>query len=123
MSEHVERLARRVQGDDFFLAAPLALYATNQQLDDTALAARLGCDAAALTHLRLCRNPDPQPPHFWKDVERIAEHFRINADRLAEIVRFGQGLMKLRSPGQATGFLMAAREDEAGEPPPAEEML
>src|SRR5438105_13995373 len=117
MGTHFERLAQRVQSDPFFLAAPLSCYAKSEHLDDDALAVRLECDRDALTHLRLCRNPEPMPPHFWQDIERIAARFQIDPHRLAEIVRFGQGLLQVRSAGQTvadqtTGFLVAAREEE-----------
>ena len=117
MDRHLERLARRVGEDEFFLAAPLARVADSQQLDDAALAVRLGCDVETLTHLRLCRNPDPQPPHFWQDVERIAGRFQLDADRLAEVVRLGQALLQAKAQvaKDAPGFLMAAREDEEAE--------
>jgi hypothetical protein len=110
--------------DPLFLAAPLARYAESHALDDDALAARLGCPRAVLTDLRLCLNPHPEPPRFWHDVEQIAAHFAVDADRLAEAVRFGQGLLHLRPPpadsaDAAPGYLMAARDEEpdpGGEP-------
>jgi hypothetical protein len=120
MSEPLERLARRVRSDPFFLAAPLARYADSERLDDDALAARLGCDRAALTLLRLCRSPQPMPPHFWNDVQQIAARFNLDPDRLAEVVRFGQALLQTRAPDAAPdepapGYLMAAREDAEDE--------
>jgi len=126
MSTHLESLARRVQSDTFFLAAPLARYAESQQLNDEALAVRLGCDRDALTHLRLCRNPDPMPPHFWRDVERIAARFHVDPDQLAAIVRFGQALLQGQPAADApvnpvSGYLMAAREQADGEPSPGGE--
>jgi hypothetical protein len=126
MSIPLERLARRVRSDPFFLAAPLARYAESHQLDDGALAAHLGCGGDALTHLRLCRNPEPMPPHFWNDVERIAARFHLDPDRLAEVVRFGQALLQMRPPADvpvhpAPGYLMAAREESDEEPSPGKE--
>src|SRR5207237_2578202 len=59
MNVHLERLARRVLRGPLFLAAPLTRFAESHRLDDEGLAARLGCDRDTLTHLRLCRNPDP----------------------------------------------------------------
>ena len=123
MSAPLERLARRVGSDTFFLAAPLARYAASEQLDDDALSVRLGCDRATLTHLRLCRNPDPMPPHFWNDVEQIAIRFHLDPDRLAEIARFGQALLQSRPSEDspvipAPGYLMAAREETEGNPGP-----
>src|SRR5580700_4252094 len=93
MSESLKRLARRVRDDPLFVAAPLARFAESQRLDDAALAARLGCDVSVLTPLRLCRNPRPQPPHFGRDVDRIAQDCGVDADQLAEILRFGQALL------------------------------
>lgn len=123
MNTHLERLARRVQSDPFFLAAPLACYADSERLNDDALAARFGCDRDTLTHLRLCRTPDPRPPQFWQDVECIADRFHLDPDRLAEIVRLGQALVQAQPPAESAanpgaGFLLAAREEPE---PPAEE--
>ena len=85
MSTQLDRLARRVMQDAFFLAAPLARFAESQQMNDDTLAKYLGCDVGTLIHLRLCRNPDPDPPHFWGDVERIAARFQVDSDTLAEL--------------------------------------
>ena len=117
MNVHLERLARRVLRDPLFLAATLTRIAESHRLDDEGLATRLGCDRDTLTHLRLCRNPDPQPPNFWADVERIASRFGVDPDRLADVVKYGQGLMTVSPPPgpvteEAPGFLMAAREEE-----------
>lgn len=115
MSKHLERLAQRVMRDPFFLAAPLARYAESQGLGDEAVAGMLGCDVGTLAQVRLCRSPYPLPPGFWNDVERIAGRFRLDPDKLAEMVRFGQGLLAARGDGgadEAAGYLMAARDDE-----------
>ncbi len=131
MSTHLQRLAHRVQSDPFFLAAPLARYAESQQLDDDALTVRIGCDRDTLRRLRLCRNPEPMAPDFWHDVQRIAARFHLDADRLAEIVRFGQALLHAQLPtsasgeptadGGAGGSLLAAREETEAQAPPGEE--
>ena len=115
MSMHLDRLARRVMRDPFFLAAPLARYAESHRLDDAGLSSCLGCDLATLTQLRLCRTPDPIPPGFFRDIEVIAGRFRIDPDALAEVVRFGQALLQ-PSPWPicgvvaSAGSLMAARD-------------
>jgi len=118
MSRPLERLARRVEGDPFFLATPLACFARGERLDDVALSARLGCEVSTLTRLRLCRAPDPRPPGFWQDTQAIAARFGLDADVLAEVVRYGQGLMRMRPAAEtpaeeAPGFLMAARDEDA----------
>jgi hypothetical protein len=111
MTTPLERLARRVESDPFFLAAPLARFAESERLDDEALAVRLGCDQDTLTRLRLCRNPEPEPPQFAADVERIAARFGLDADRLAEAVRRGQTVLRFRAAGTGgTGSLLAARD-------------
>jgi hypothetical protein len=121
VSDPLESLARRVARNPLFLAAPLARFAERHRLDDEALATQLGCRPEVLTDLRLCRNPHPEPPRFWQDVECIATHFSVNAGRLAEVVRFGQGLLHLSQPGvsaeDAPGYLMAARDEEPAPPP------
>jgi hypothetical protein len=117
MSTHLDRLARRLMRDAFFLAAPLARFAESQQLDDDGVAEHLGCDLATLTHLRLCRNPDPDPPHFWRDVERIAGRFGLDPDTFAGVVKLGQALLRTQHPahegvGESAGYLLAARDVE-----------
>jgi hypothetical protein len=126
VSDPLESLARRVARNPLFLAAPLARYAERHGLDDDALAARLGCRPEVLTDLRLCRNPHPEPPRFGQDVERIASHFGLDAGRLAETVRSGQGLLRLAQLPEvqaedAPGYLMAARDEPAPPPEPGEE--
>lgn len=120
MSDALEALARQAAGDSLFLAAPLARYAASERLDDDALAERLGCPRGVLAELRLCRNPDPLPPRFGEDVQRIAGHFGLDAARLAQVIRFGQGLLRLAQPGPhgdaaAFGCLLAARDRKVDE--------
>jgi hypothetical protein len=117
MSQPLELLARRVMSDPFFLASPLACFAQSEGLDEPALAARLGCDVAVLTALRLCRSPDPRPPGFWKDVQAIAGRLGLQADALAEAVRLGQNLQQMRCAAGVPGSLLAARDREPGDGP------
>ena len=51
MSQHLERLARRVASDPFFLASALARYAESEEPDDAALAEKLGCAMPVLTRV------------------------------------------------------------------------
>ncbi|HJZ59223.1 MAG TPA: hypothetical protein VKE74_30035 [Gemmataceae bacterium] len=122
MSEALDHLANRVAADPFFLAFPLAEYARSERLDDSALAAALGCRVEDLTLLRLCRMPRDDPAGFRADTAAIAERFGIAPAKLADAVRRGQGLARLRAAAPATaetGFLLAARDDEPK--PPTEE--
>jgi hypothetical protein len=129
MSEHLDRLAKRVEHDPFFLAAALNAYARSSRSDDPALAARLGCPTEVLTRLRLCRMPTPVPPAFWQDIAQIASAFGIDPDELAVVVRQGQSLVSLRSSNESRTespcFLLAARDDDRDptreRPPPSGE--
>jgi hypothetical protein len=123
MSPYVTHLAQRLAAAPDFLAFALAAFARSERLDDTALAARLGCAVETLSHLRLCRTPRAQAPLFWQDVERIAQRFSVSADVLAEIARRGQSLAQLRNTEQAqgSGFLLAARDDDERREEPPEE--
>ncbi len=110
----LDRLARRVRDDPFFLAAALTAFAETERLDDVGLATRLGCALPVLTNLRLCRMPCPEAPRFWQDIRRIAERFGVDAQALAEMVRRGQSLLRFREA--APGTLWAARDRHEGEP-------
>lgn len=114
MSPYLAHLARRVSDAPDFLACALAEYARSERLEDAGLAARLGCPVEILTHLRLCRMPRTEPPHFWQDVEQIAKRFSVNTEALADVARRGQSLFHLRKAAgqkEASGFLLAARDD------------
>jgi hypothetical protein len=124
MSEALDHLAARVRDDPFFLAHPLAEYARSAGLDDAGLAAALGCRAGDLTALRLCRAPAGDPAQFRADVGAIAGRFGIPPARLADAVRRGQNLARLRAvaPGATEpGFLLAARDDVPKPPGPSAE--
>jgi len=116
MSAHLDDFARRLSADPYFLAAALDCYAASVQLDEAAVAAKLGCSLEILTDLRLCRMPRTKQPHFRQDVDAIAGRFGIDALVLAEVVRHGHGILKLRSADSPHGGLMAARDRENGAP-------
>lgn len=116
MSNRIAALARRVEGDEFFLAFALADYARTERLDDRGLAERLGCSEEALISLRLCRRPDSDPAVFRREVDRIASRFGADAAMIAEAVRRSDALRVMRSKAAIgeSGMLMAAR-DRRGE--------
>jgi hypothetical protein len=116
MADPLERLARRVENEPFFLASTLALFARSETLDDEALCRFLHCPPEKFAMLRLCRTPDEEPSAFQRDVKRIAERFGCDENALADAVRRGQALQRLRRAA-AGGTLLAARDSEE-EPEP-----
>jgi hypothetical protein len=122
MNPYLTHLAQRLADAPDFLAYALAEYGRSEQMDDAALAARLGCPVETLTHLRLCRMPRAQAPLFWQDIEQIAQRFSVNAEVLAEVARRGQSLFHLRTAVASTkdepNFLLAARDDSQEPDPP-----
>ena len=116
MSEALDRLARRAEGEEFFLAALLAVYADSERLDEGQMAAALGCAPEALRGLRLCRAPRADGAAFRQDVQAVADHFGLDVARLTGVVRRAQALARFRAAGVGPrGLLLAAREAQEGE--------
>src|SRR4051812_17216616 len=101
MNESARRLADRVAVDPFFLSFALAEYAAAEQLDEAALAARLGITPDVLPHVRLCRSPRPDPDGFREDVVRIAGKFGLDPGVLKEAARHGQAVAAMRAAADA----------------------
>jgi hypothetical protein len=122
MNPYLEHMARRVADAPDFLACALAEFARSEQMEDAALAVRLGCSMENLTHLRLCRMPRSETDLFWLDVEQIAGRFSVDAGVLAEVVRRGQSLFHLQSAAgdrqEKPNVLLAARDDDREPKPP-----
>jgi len=115
MSAALDRMAERVKADPWFLAHPLAEYARSADLDDAALAAKLGCAVADLTAVRLCRAPRPDNEDFHADLTAVAERFGLNLAALVAAVRHGSCLAQLREAtkdGATAGWQIAARDRE-----------
>lgn len=117
MSSHLERLAKRVENDPFFLGCLLKQYARSEAIDDVATAKSLGCTPETLTMLRLCRAPDVS--RLKEDVDEIASKFEVDRTALLLAIRRGQVVLKLRESRAGTpGTLLAARDrepDDGGE--------
>ncbi len=114
MTDSVARLARRVAIDPFFFGFALAVYAAAEGLDETGLAAALGCPPEQLAHVRLCRAPRADSGGFREDVDRIAEAFGLTREAVATVARRGQVVAAMRvAAGEVpdgAGFLIAARD-------------
>jgi hypothetical protein len=112
MTNHLDKLARRVEGDPFFLACYLNLYAQSEGLGEEVLATVLGCSQETLVRLRLCRAPEPDAEQFQKDIDQIVERFRVHPDVLAQVVRRGLAILQMRGSAPNQGILLAARDVE-----------
>jgi hypothetical protein len=83
-TDPLDTLARRTAGDPFFLGHSLDAYQRRHGLSDGDLCTLLGCDAATLTQLRLCRKPGTAAG--WtaaQDVAHLAERYGIDPGALA----------------------------------------
>jgi hypothetical protein len=116
MADPLEALAKRAEGEPFFLAALLAGYACSEKLDDAGLAAALGCALGDLPMLRLCRAPRTDATEFRDDIARVAERFGLDPRRLAEVIKRGRVVCRLQEAAPGSGALLAARDHD--EPPP-----
>jgi hypothetical protein len=112
----LERLAQRAATDPFFLGYRLAAYAQLHDLNDAALAARLGCTPELLPTIRLCRAPRMDPLSFREDVLCVAEKFGLNRQKLAEAAKpLFATPQREATPEKmldAAGVLLAARDRE-----------
>jgi len=107
----LERVARRLSADAFFLGFRLAEYSRVHELDDAALAARLGCEAALLPTIRLCRAPRTDASGFREDVLCVAKRFGLNPRALAEASKHGLATPRHENaPTDSAGVLLAARD-------------
>jgi hypothetical protein len=112
MANHLENMARRLEGDPFFVACPLALYAKCEGLSEDGLAAALKCSKEALVSVRLCRAPVADEETFPDDVERIAVRFSVDANVLTDAIRRGQAIFHMTRGAKASATLLAARDAE-----------
>jgi hypothetical protein len=119
MSDSLDALARRAEGEPFFLASVLAAYARSEGADDAGLAAALGCRPGDLAMVRLCRAPRTEPDAFWEDVRRIAGRFGMDPERLAEAVKRGRVVLSFRAARPGSGAPLIAARDREDEAPAA----
>lgn len=111
----LERFSRRASADPLFLGFRLAAFAAREGLDDEALAARLGCDAAALMHVRLCRAPRlDSNATFREDVTCVADKFGLNVAELAAAAKaVPVAPARDASDAESAGAVLAARDRNA----------
>jgi hypothetical protein len=119
--ESLKRLSERVRDRSFFLGSALAVYQDAEDLTEVAMAEQLGCSVDTLTLLRLCRMPGYGSHSFKHDVNHLAARFKIDGNRLAEMLREAEFLRVMPESDAGTnagaGWLMAARDRDAIEEP------
>lgn len=108
----LERLAERAVAEPFFLGFRLAAFAEREKLDDTALAARLGCEPSVLAHVRLCRAPRlDSSAAFREDVTCVAAKFGLRPTVLAEAAKAAPAAALRRTGAtESAGAVLAARD-------------
>jgi hypothetical protein len=123
-SRYLAGLARRLKDNPDFMAYVLSVYQTQERLDDTALAERLGTSLDMLSRLALCKRPSTKPEQFADQVRQITVYVGIDSGVLANVIRQVDSLEALErqataldSDRQATyrshteaGLLAAARD-------------
>ncbi|HSH83149.1 MAG TPA: hypothetical protein VLA19_31845 [Herpetosiphonaceae bacterium] len=104
------RAADRARSEPGFLGAVLVEYETRFGLDDTALAAQLGCEIEQLARLALCR--PPRADRFRSDLELIASRIGLDPLPLARVLRLIAALEEFSGPATGEGLRAARRADE-----------
>jgi hypothetical protein len=107
----LDRLASRASSDPYFLGFRLAQYARIHDLDDDALATRLGCGPDALPTVRLCRAPRSDRVGFREDILCVATKFGLNSTALAEAAKFVPATVARTETADPTPSVMIAARD------------
>jgi len=109
--------AKRAADEPFLLGYDLREYREIHETSDRDLASLLDCSTEALVCLSLCRRPNPTAQSFRVEVEQIALHCGVNAQKLAALLREVDSLrtiqqMPLPHPVAfaQSGVLAAARD-------------
>lgn len=116
-SKTLKRAAQRAIENDFFLAGILYEYQQANHLNDEALAQFLGCNSNDIPRLALCRRPSAYQEAFLSDLEHLSQHFHLNVNRLATVIRQVGALRVWREHhtfakdlNNSQGLLQAARD-------------
>lgn len=115
----LEQAATRAAESEFFLARVFNDYERLENLNAPDLARYLGCNLETLTRLALCRRPTSGDPNEFKsDIRKISQHFDIDANKLAALVRYVDTMKSFSESPQLTedvseqGILLTARDQE-----------
>lgn len=123
-TQHLARLAEKMQGNPEYLSSVLVAYQQQEHLTDDELARRLSLDESQLPHLALCKCP--QADKFSEQVRQIAAYAGADVAALAQVIRSVEVLQQMRSmppielptiatqvaPAHLAGSMAAARDRE-----------
>jgi hypothetical protein len=109
--------AMRAANEPELLGHELNAYRTLNDATESDLATALGCSQGALVCLALCRRPDTGTSSFRAEVEKIALHCGVNAQKLGTLLRQVDSLREIRQistqhhlVAAQSGLLAAARD-------------
>jgi len=115
----LEQTATKAAKSEFFLARVFKDYEKLENINMLGLARYLECNLETLTRLALCRRPtSDDPSRFKSDIKQISQHFNIDADKLASLVRYADTMKGFTESPQLTeqisehGVLLTARDQE-----------
>lgn len=116
-SDILQWAAKRAAEETLLLGYDLREYQELHEATEDDLAGFLDCPPKALVCLSLCRRPDPAAQSFRVNVEQIALHCGVNAQKLATLLREVDSLRTIKEmplPAPVTfaqsGLLAAARD-------------
>ncbi|GIV59244.1 MAG: hypothetical protein KatS3mg043_0333 [Rhodothermaceae bacterium] len=112
-SAHLAHTVARAAHRQRFLAHVFARYLTIEEIDEGALAERLGCSEFGYYRLALCRTPATDQA-FAEQIRQIAAFSGASPIVLAQIIRRVQAVESLQEAASNTdrATLLAARERE-----------
>lgn len=128
----MQRIAKRLQQDQRFMASVLSTYQLQEHLTDENLANSLNITQVNIARLALCKRPDTLSSAFADEVRQIANYVQIDPGVLANLVRQVDNLREFGkrpfsnnvseanvSPSTLSqGLLAAARDRSEEEQPP-----
>ena len=86
MSTLIVRAARTLADDPQVMASALSAYGRRARLDELTIATWLGVVPEHLSHLALCRRPDPASPTFAAEVSALAAYVGCVPERLRTLL-------------------------------------
>src|SRR5512145_2984867 len=98
-TQHLARLAKKMQGNPEYLSSVLVAYQQQEHLTDSEIAQQLSLDESQLPRLDLCLRP--QADKFSEQVRQIATYTGADVMALAQVIRSVEALQQMRSMSSA----------------------